>query len=60
MTDLAKCAGRDCPQRESCLRYTAPPNGRPLSSFDAYLWQRVPSATAHPCDGYWPIRVQPA
>lgn len=53
MTDLAKCAGRDCPQRDDCLRYTAPPNDRPLSSFDADR-QRNGGA----CDGYWPIKVQ--
>lgn len=55
MTDIAKCAGKDCPQRETCRRYTAPadPVHQSWSSFDA-------DRKGASCDGYWPIRLSVA
>ena len=55
MADLAKCAGKDCPQRETCRRFTAPA---------ADTWQAWASWDADRkganCDGYWPLRVADA
>lgn len=56
MTDIAKCHGKDCPQRETCRRYLAAAarKGQAWASFDADR-QRNGGA----CDGYWPIMVKP-
>lgn len=36
MTDLTKCAGLHCPERNECLRYRSPPRGRDSwSDFDS-------------------------
>ena len=56
---IAKCAGKDCPQRDTCLRYTAPASERQSwSDFDARRFVQEVIGSRLECDGYWPIKVR--
>ena len=51
MPDIAKCQGQDCPDRDSCYRYTAPDSDyQDYGMFDALL---VPGVE---CEAWWPLR----
>jgi hypothetical protein len=45
--DIAMCLGTDCPQKESCYRYTAKPNEYRQSYFS------VAPIKDGKCDMYW-------
>lgn len=52
MTDLAKCAGKDCPQRDDCRRYVeAPAIPARFGSWDSDL-----ARNGGQCDGFFPIK----
>jgi hypothetical protein len=46
MPDITMCKGTDCPQKESCYRYTAKP-----SDWQSYF--SVPPIKDGKCDMYW-------
>ena len=46
MPDIAKCPGTDCPQKETCYRYTAKP-----SDWQSYF--SVPPIKDGKCEMYW-------
>jgi hypothetical protein len=46
MPDIAMCLGTDCPQKETCYRYTAKP-----SDWQTYF--SVPPIKDGKCDMYW-------
>jgi hypothetical protein len=46
MPDIAKCIGTNCPQKETCYRYTAKP-----SDWQSYF--SVPPIKDGKCDMYW-------
>lgn len=47
MTDIAKCAGTDCPLKETCYRYLSKDAG------DFQSWF-LPVAVGENCGEYWP------
>jgi len=53
MSDITKCRGTGCDQRETCWRYLAPadPLRQSWSAFDS---------TPKPCAHYWPIEPEAA
>jgi hypothetical protein len=47
MPDISMCVGTDCPQKETCYRFTAKPNEYWQSYFS------VPPIKDGKCDMYW-------
>jgi hypothetical protein len=47
MSDITMCVGTNCPQKETCYRYTAKPNEYWQSYFS------VPPIKDGKCDMYW-------
>lgn len=50
MPDITMCTGGDCPKRETCWRFTAPPNGH-----QSY-YSVPPCNIMLECAYYWPNR----
>lgn len=48
MPDIAMCNGEDCPVKENCWRYLAPPD-----HFQSYFAH--PPATEEGCDYFWDV-----
>lgn len=48
MTDISKCDGKDCDQRETCLRFLAPCDPYRQSFF-------APPVRGKDCEYYWPV-----
>jgi len=53
MPDIAKCPGGDCPQKETCFRFTAMPNEFMQSYFVD------PPNKGGECDYYWKVVEYP-
>jgi hypothetical protein len=51
MPDLDMCPGTDCPQKETCYRFTAKP-----SDWQSYF--TVPPLKNGQCDMYWGVNAQ--
>ena len=52
MTDISKCAGKNCTLKESCWRYKAPSNDK----WQAYAsFEQKDDKT---CDYYWEIKKE--
>jgi len=48
MADITMCVGTNCPQKESCYRYTAP-----VSDFRQSWFCECPLKSDGKCDMYW-------
>jgi hypothetical protein len=48
--DITKCYNTDCPQKESCFRFTAPPaEWQSFAHFE-------PNETTGRCEHYWEVK----
>lgn len=48
MADITKCNGTNCPNKETCYRFTAP-----SSEYRQSFFVEVPLKSDNTCDEYW-------